>query len=76
MDRFDEVIDRFKEKLFEKTDIKNFPDEMKVLDKILFRFWQMGWLNIIEEKEPVFKMAKEIHEIWYDYFKQDPMDRL
>lgn len=39
-----EVIEKYKRKLIEATNIETSPDEMKVLDSILFRFWQMGWL--------------------------------
>lgn len=39
-----EVIEEYKRKLIEATNIETSPDEMKVLDSILFRFWQMGWL--------------------------------
>ena len=27
------------------TNIESSPDEMKVLDNMLFRCWQMGWLD-------------------------------
>lgn len=46
-----ELIERYKKKLIEGTNIKSDPEEMKVLDKIMFRFWQMGWLDHLEEKE-------------------------
>lgn len=40
-----EVIEYFKEKLIQSTNIETSPDEMAVLDNILFRFWQLGWLD-------------------------------
>lgn len=40
-----ELIKKYKQKLIEETNIESAPDEMKVLDNILFRFWQMGWLD-------------------------------
>ena len=43
-DRF-EIIERYKKELIEATNISTSPDEMAVLDDILFRFWQMGWLK-------------------------------
>lgn len=42
-DRF-EIIAKAKERLMEATNIESRPDEMAVLDSMLFRFWQMGWL--------------------------------
>lgn len=43
-DRF-ELIDKAKEKLLECTNIESRPEEVAVLDSILFRCWQMGWLD-------------------------------
>ena len=43
-DRF-EVIEQYKQKLIEATNIEQSPKEMEVIDSILFRFWQMGWLR-------------------------------
>ena len=40
-----ELIERYKKQLVESTNIENSPDEMAVIDNILFRFWQMGWLK-------------------------------
>lgn len=41
--RFD-LIAKYKQDLLDGTNIKTSPDEMAVIDNILFRFWQMGWL--------------------------------
>ena len=38
------LIEQYKKKLIEFTDIETRPDEMAVLDSILYRIWQMGWL--------------------------------
>ena len=43
-----ELIEKCKKKLVEGTNIETAPDEMAVLDNILFRFWQMGWLDKLE----------------------------
>ena len=40
-----EVIARAKEELISATNIEDSPDEMAVIDSILFRFGQMGWLD-------------------------------
>lgn len=39
-----EIIAAYKKKLIECTNIETRPEEMAVIDDILFRFWQMGWL--------------------------------
>ena len=39
-----EVIAAYKKKLMERTNIETSPDEMAVIDNVLFRFWQLGWL--------------------------------
>lgn len=46
------IIARYKKELMEATNIEDSLDEMAVLDNILFRFWQMGWLN---DPEPIEK---------------------
>ena len=53
-DRF-ELIAKYKQKLIEATNIESSPDEMAVIDNILFRFWQMGWLDKLEEVKPSAK---------------------
>lgn len=47
-DRF-ELIDKAKNKLLECTNIESRPEEVAVLDTILFRCWQMGWLDQLRE---------------------------
>lgn len=44
-----ELIEKYKQKLIDETNIESAPDEMKVLDNILFRFWQMDWLDKLEQ---------------------------
>lgn len=51
------LIEKYKQRLIEGTNISDRQEEMAVLDSILFRFWQMGWLDKLEE---------EPHEIGYD----------
>ena len=46
-----ELINSFKDKLIEATNISKSPDEMAALDSILFRMWQMGWLDILNAQE-------------------------
>lgn len=48
-----EVIAKAKRDMLESTNIETRPDEMAVLNNILFRCWQMGWLDrYAEEAEP------------------------
>ena len=44
------LIDKYKQRLIEGTNIESRPEEMEVLDSILFRFWQIGWLDKLEEE--------------------------
>ena len=46
-----ELIEKYKQKLIEATNITDALDEMTVIDNILFRFWQMGWLDRLEQSE-------------------------
>jgi len=46
-----EIIAKAKEDLIRSTNIEKSEEEMKVLDNILFRCWQMGWLDRYEEKQ-------------------------
>ena len=39
-----EVIAAYKKMLTERTNIETSTDEMAVIDNVLFRFWQLGWL--------------------------------
>lgn len=46
-----ELIEKYKKKLIESTNIESSQDEMAVLDDLLFRFWQMGWLDRLEQPD-------------------------
>lgn len=48
--RFD-VIKKAKELLIKATNIESSPKEMEVIDNVLFRCWQMGWLEKVEKEE-------------------------
>ena len=43
-----EMIGKYKKALIESTNIEDSSEEMKVIDNVLFRFWQMGWLEKLE----------------------------
>lgn len=45
------IIERAKNDLFESTNIETAPKEVEVIDSILFRCWQMGWLKKYEQRD-------------------------
>lgn len=47
-----EIIAKAKQALLDSTNIDTSPDEMAVLDEILFRCWQMGWLDKYDPIHP------------------------
>lgn len=60
-----EIIEVAKKDIIESTNIKSSPEEMKVLDNILFRCWQMGWLDKYGDVENVsdgYHTFKELYE--------------
>ena len=62
-DRF-EIIAAYKKKLIECTNIETRPEEMVVIDDILFRFWQMGWLPPIPHGRLIDADALEYEEAY------------
>lgn len=50
LDNRDLVIQRAKEHLLKATNIEDRKEEMQVIDNILLRCWQMGWLKQYEQK--------------------------
>ena len=67
-----EIIEKAKEDLIRSTNIESSPDEMAVLDSILFRAWQKGWLD---KYEPDYKerMKKEYWQLKDRYNKLHQM---
>ena len=55
-----ELIEKYKNELIEATNISGSPDEMSVIDSILFRFWQMGWLDTLERMPLVKESARTL----------------
>lgn len=51
-----ELIERAKKTLIKATNIESSPDEMKVLDDILFRIWQMGWLDLVDKGSDMVRL--------------------
>lgn len=56
------LIEKYKRKLIEGTNIESRPEEMEVLDSILFRFWQMGWLDKLEEESKWIPCSERLPE--------------
>ena len=46
-----EIIERAKQHLLKSTNIESSPKEMQLIDRFLYRAWQMGWLKQYEEEE-------------------------
>ena len=46
-----EIIAKAKQDLLDSTNINTSPHELAVLDNILFRCWQMGWLDKYDNHE-------------------------
>ena len=63
-----EIIQAAKDHLLASTNIAARPEEVAVLDSILFRAWQMGWLD---KYEPDYKerMKKEYRQLKERYNK-------
>lgn len=59
------LIEKYKERLKEATNIEHSTEEMKVLDDILFRFWQMGWLDRLDKYEKI----RNVYEEWEEKIK-------
>ena len=56
------TIEAAKIALIKGTNIEDSPDEMKVLDNILLRCWQMGWLDRYAPPKHFNAMQKKISE--------------
>ena len=67
-----EIIQKAKDAMVASTNIESSPEEMAVLDNILFRAWQMGWLD---KYEPDYKarMKKEYWQLKDRYDKLHQM---
>jgi hypothetical protein len=66
-ERFD-MIARAKSELMRSTNIETNKKEMEVIDSILYRFWQMGWLQLINCEIA----SKNIYRDYNRYGAKDP----
>lgn len=53
------LIAKYKAKLIEATNIETSQDEMAVMDNILFRMWQMGWLDKLDAAPPWHRVEEK-----------------
>ena len=66
-----ELINKYKQRLIKATNIETAKNEMKVIDNILFRFWQMGWLEMLDNQRKAYddyqaamdRKEKEKHDL-------------
>lgn len=64
VNQMNKLIEKYKNRLIECTTIEHIGEEgMKKLDNILFRFWQMGWLDILENHEKEKRKAEIMKNI-------------
>ena len=78
------LIEKYKQKLIDATNIEDSPEEMAVIDDILFRFWQMGWLKGEPSAQPEITYqtcSDALLKMWMDNVLTDGeynriMDRL
>ena len=47
-----ELVKKYHDEIVKKTNIIDSEDEMDVLDNILLRMWQIGWLDALEKRIP------------------------
>lgn len=72
-----EIIAKAKKALLEGTNIDMCADEMAVIDNILFRCWQMGWLDRYDRCEPQTEYDKyrekiRPHDPHKDWLEDEP----
>lgn len=73
------TIEKAKQALIKGTNIEDSPEEMKVLDNILFRCWQMGWLDRYDpqKKQPITEeKIKAWLDRWEGYIDADMIARM
>ena len=58
-----ELIAKAREELIESTNIEDSQEEMAVLDNILFRCWQMGWLNHLRDSGDIRAKNAKLREL-------------
>ena len=73
------TIKKAKQALIKGTNIEDSPEEMKVLDNILFRCWQMGWLDRYDPQKKQLITEDKIKawlDMWEGYIDADMIARM
>lgn len=73
------TIEKAKQALIKGTNIEDSPEEMKVLDNILFRCWQMGWLDRYDPQKKQTITEDKIKawlDMWEGYIDADMIARM
>lgn len=58
------VIGKYRQRLIDSTNINESPEEMKVLNDLMFRLYQMGWLDDLEKMEQIRSNLDGCLEYW------------
>lgn len=59
-----EIIEAVKKRLIESTNITTSPKEMEVIDSLLLRMWQLGYLKDNNVKHATWVVSKK-YKPWY-----------
>lgn len=70
-----EVIAKVKEHLLRSTNIEKHPEELEVLDNILFRLWQLGYLEAPDKLAKLEKEQAEMKNKLVACFENDEMEQ-
>lgn len=61
-----EIIEQAKAKLIEATNIEDSQEEMAVIDSVLFRMWQVGWLPGCEVLNTRHERTCHVRQPYFD----------
>lgn len=71
-----ELIEKYKQKLIEATNIEDRKCEMDILEDVLFRFWQMGWLDRLELTPRIEMLQDDTLMVEADEGQFEKVDRI
>lgn len=61
-DNMGKLIGKYRQQLISSTNIQESPEEMKVLHDLMFRLYQMGWLDDLEKMEQIRSNLDGLHD--------------
>lgn len=77
IDKREKLIQKYKDKLLEGTNIHTSQKEIEVIDNILFRLWQMGWLRVLEDNERIergyYSQLEKSRDMLAEYMMNEPL---